>query len=118
MARECNSDKDGTMKMKSLTTVSVLLLLVTAVWAGTRIETNFNRFQVCIQADPVGGINRVLVSGAIDLDNGAESRKIGYDIYPLLTAGQKAQLRTDFLFALRLVSNREDVPTPVPTSTP
>lgn len=95
----------------------IVVLSCALAYAGTRVETNFNRFQICITADPVGGLNKVLVSGGIDLDNGAESRKIGYDIFPLLTAAQKTQLRNDFLFALRLVSQREDVPTPVPTST-
>jgi len=89
-----------------------------AVYAGIRTEVAFSRMTICIVSDVIGGENRVAVNGAISLDNGTQSRVIAYDIYPQLTAGQKTQLRQDFLAVLKIASVREDVPTPVPTVTP
>lgn len=88
------------------------------LYAGTRVETGFSTFQVCISADTIGGLNSANVKGTILLDNGAVDRTIGYDVLPLLSGGQKTALKNDFLALLAVVSVREDVPTPVPTPTP
>lgn len=93
------------------------LVLIALARANVRNEVDFNRFSVCIQSDAVGGVNKVVVAGAIDLDNGNISRVFSYDVYNQLTTNQQTTARNIVLTALQVVSNKEQVPSPTPTVT-
>lgn len=95
------------------------LTIVGVAWAGTRVETSFTSFSVCVIADQLSaGVNRIVVSGGVLLDTGDPSRNIGRNVLSQLNGPQKAAAVSFFNSALGVVGTSQQIATPTGLPTP